>query len=221
MPEPVSLITIRKDVFAFNSHFVRVADLDAKSHVLVFTEPDHYQVGFKFLSDGKDPDSLALASDGGANKEKSGRAVQVSGLMRELSWLKALALDSDTAAKKCIPRWESKNQLWIIDIAPSFEIHVSDKSQITSTCKGIYRYKRGGEIVYIGRGQIRSRLNSIERENWDFEIIEYSLVENEIEQQKWESFWLDRFVALNGKLPIYNKILGQKHHSQTASSEQT
>lgn len=216
MPEPVSLITIRKDAFAFNSHFARVADLDKKSHVLIFTNHDQYRIGFKFVDDAKDPDSLVLTSDGGTSKEKGGRLVQVSGLMKELAWLKALALSNDFTAKKFNPRWENNNQIWAIDIAPAFEIRVSDKSQIATTSKGIYQYKRGDEIVYIGRGQIRSRLNSSERENWDFEVIEYSLIESESEQQKWESFWLDRFVALNGKLPIYNRISGQKYPFQTA-----
>ena len=156
MPEPVSLVTIRKDVFAFNSLFARVAGLDSKSHVIVFVDPAHYRVGFKFVNDGSDSDSLVLTGDGGANKEKGGRVVQVSGLMKDHLWLKALATSEDSSAKKFEPRWDNLNQLWAIDIAPSFETRVSDKSQIPSTCRGIYRYKRGDEIVYIGRGQIKA-----------------------------------------------------------------
>ena len=39
--------------------------------------------------------------------------------------------------------------------------------------KGIYRYIReNGEIVYIGRGNIFKRLQSQERVEWDFDMIE-------------------------------------------------
>ena len=44
---------------------------------------------------------------------------------------------------------------------------------------------------------------------WDFDIIEYSLIEDEEEQFRWEAFWLDKFVEEHGKLPIYNRISGK------------
>ncbi|MBK8036077.1 MAG: hypothetical protein IPK22_02950 [Verrucomicrobiaceae bacterium] len=212
-PEPVSRVTLRKEGFAFNAHFVGAADLEAMTHVVIFTDPPNYRVGFQF-KDFKDhaaeEDSLAMANDGGGSKGKRGRCVQSTGLMRESPWLKAIAQIEDSRVRRYEPKWSGTDGMWVISIAPAFEIRVSDKSDVPSNVRGIYRYRRGDEIVYIGKGQIRSRLNSPDREEWDFEIVEYSVLPDENQQTKWESFWLDRFVEMNGKLPIFNRISGKR-----------
>ena len=58
-------------------------------------------------------------------------------------------------------------------------------------------------------GNIRQRLKSKERDDWDFNEIQYSLITEKDHQIKWESFWLDRYKLENkGKLPLYNKVSG-------------
>jgi hypothetical protein len=94
---------------------------------------------------------------------------------------------------------------------------VSDRSEIPSTTRGIYRYRRGDDIVYIERGQIRSRSQAPECEEWDFETIEYSIVPDEAQQKKWEAYWLDKHVEQHSKLPFYNRIKGE--HSSYESDE--
>ena len=102
-------------------------------------------------------------------------------------------------------------------MCPGFEVKVSHKSEIPSDLRGIYRYLRGiyrylrgDEVVYIGRGVIRSRASSPERTEWDFDIIEYSVVTDESSQVKWEAYWLDIHVAEHNGLPFYNRIGGKK-----------
>jgi hypothetical protein len=209
--EPGSRVSIRKDQFAFNSHFVATANLEGMSHVVIHTDHENFRIGFKFVSSSKDEDSFVLTNDGGqGGKGKKGRSVQVAGLMRDNPWLAAIARIEDPRMRRFEPKWSSTDLLWVISLAPNFEHRVSDKSDIPHQSRGIYRYKRGDEIAYIGRGEIRSRLGSSERGDWDFETIEYSIVPDESAQVKWEAYWLDAFVAQNGKLPIYNRISGKR-----------
>lgn len=95
-------------------------------------------------------------------------------------------------------------------MCPAFEYTASSESDLKDL-KGIYRYKRSdGEIVYIGRGEILSRLNSLDRKEWDFDIIEYSIIEDSTEQSKWESYWLEKFKEQEGRLPFYNSVDGRR-----------
>ena len=69
--------------------------------------------------------------------------------------------------------------------------------------------RESGEIVYIGRGEIRKRLSQPERQGWDFDRVEYSIVADPDQQVRWEDYWITRFRESNrGRLPIYNKISG-------------
>jgi hypothetical protein len=85
-----------------------------------------------------------------------------------------------------------------------------ESADIPSDVRGIYRYLReSGETVYIGRGEIRKRLSQPERQEWDFDRVEYSVVADPDQQVRWEDYWITRFKEANkGKLPIYNKISG-------------
>ena len=82
---------------------------------------------------------------------------------------------------------------------------------------GIYRYLReNGETVYIGRGPIKERLRCPERTDWDFDVIEYSIVPNPDEQVKWEDYWIERFKAdHDGGKPFYNRVSGSRKHRGT------
>ena len=111
-----------------------------------------------------------------------------------------------------------EGKLWVIQLCPAFEEQrARESADIPSDASGVYRYVReSGEVVYIGRGQIKSRLADPQRVDWDFDRVEYSLVANPDDQVKWETYWLDKFKQENkGKLPRYNKVSG----AATASSE--
>jgi hypothetical protein len=209
MPDPTSLISIRRNQIALNAHYVATANLAEMSHVTIYADPELFRLGFKF--DKKSPpddDAIALTNDGGGRGRGRGRCIQVQALMREHVWLAEVANITEPKLRRFEPKWSATEGMWVISLCPPFEHRVSDRSNIPSGARGIYRYKRGDEIVYIGKGSIRSRLGAPERDQWDFETIEYSLLSDEKDQVKWEAFWLDRFFEVQGKLPIYNRILG-------------
>lgn len=204
-PEAVPLVTIRRSGLAFNASFARAAGLRDKSHVSIHLAPDSFRIGLKFLDDASDADSYALTRDGGGRGE--GRHAQTTALLRT-PWVAAVARIEDKRLRRFKPTWLSAESMWVVSLCPAFEVRASARTEVPSDARGIYRYRRGDEVVYIGRGQIRSRLNAPEGNEWDFDTIEYSLLPDEKQQGHWESHWLDAFVAEQGKLPVYNRIGG-------------
>jgi len=49
-----------------------------------------------------------------------------------------------------------------------------------------------------------------ERAGWHFDRIEYSILNDDVREREWESFWLNEYRRANGHWPIYNKIGGVK-----------
>jgi hypothetical protein len=204
------LVTVRNRAFAFNTYFVKVAELEDLSRVSVRVKPKSMQIGFRFHDNPNDRDSYVLTKDGGPSQRiGKGRIVQTSVVFQAYPWLKAVS-KLDQRTRQFEPKWIGTDSIWAISICPPFETQVSDISEIPREVRGIYRYKQGNDIVYIGKGIVRSRAQSPEREDWNFETIEYSIIPDETEQIKWEAFWLDRFVASHGRLPFYNRVAGQR-----------
>src|SRR3989344_3851034 len=73
--------------------------------------------------------------------------------------------------------------------------------------------KATGAIKLINRYPFIKKISEfqdpLERE---FDVIEYSIIENSTEQSKWESYWLDKFAEKEGRRPFYNKINGKRNN---------
>jgi hypothetical protein len=204
------LITIRRNGFAFNSYFVKIAEIETKTNVSIKVSPQSMLVGFSF-SNRDSIDTCSISKDGGQGQRNGkGRIVQISNIFRKYLWIREVS-SLEQIYRQFIPYWDNINLLWVISICPPFEIKVSNKSDIPNGISGIYRYKLGDDIVYIGRGFIKQRIQSHESENWNYETIEYSIVTKESEQKKWESYWLDKYVEKQDRLPFYNRALGNRH----------
>jgi hypothetical protein len=194
-------VSIRKHHLGFNGIFVKLAGLQNFDKVQIFIDEENYRIGFKFHRESN-ADYLKLFSDNPSHKTKATSAVQ---LVREYPFLKKIAeLENRLDRQFVVTKDLQDKNLWVAQLYPTFEKSADSKSELSNT-KGIYRYKRSnGEIAYIGRGNILSRFNSPDRENWDFDVIEYSIIEDPAKQAEWEAYWLNKFVEQNGKLPIYN-----------------
>jgi hypothetical protein len=131
------------------------------------------------------------------------------GVFAQYPWIGSVAALPKPKDRRFEPRREGR--LWVIQLCPAFDMRNARESPgIPEDARGIYRYVReGGEIVYIGRGAIKSRLASPERNSWDFDVVEYSVVESPDDQVRWEAYWLKRYAEdHNGKLPAYNMLSG-------------
>ena len=108
-------------------------------------------------------------------------------------------------------REDRPNGLWIIQLIPAFEITTTDISSVPTSGKGIYRYlDNRGEVIYIGEGSIKERYYQPERREWHVSEIGYSIVNDQTERKRYESFWLDHHKKQHQHLPTYNKVSGIK-----------
>jgi len=99
-------------------------------------------------------------------------------------------------------------------LRPNFEITVNwtDKHKIPENLIGIYRYlSRDGQVLYIGKGQIKSRAQSSERNEWGVAKIQYSVLNDDEKCFFWENYHLDKFVSSTGAKPPFNVIMGKSN----------
>lgn len=195
-------VSIRKGTLAFNASLKEKAKLEQYSYVTIFVDEDSYRLGFRFHNNENDPNSLKMYSDG---TTKSSRVVSAAQLLNRYPWLKITSELESPTEKRFKAFWDNIENFWITTLRPCFEHKVKDRSQLGDT-QGIYQYKREGEIVYIGRGKIKTRIDSPERVGWEFDTIEYSTIDDLEKQARWERYWLGKFKTQHGCLPLYNKI---------------
>ncbi len=202
-------ISIAPAHIAFNSAFAKIAEISTRHRVIIYADPEFLRLGFEFHTENR-LNSLALSQARSENKGEKivGLFCAAQGLINRYPWIKGITKLPPKDRRFYDPKKE--RQLWVIELCPVFEVRKARESEdIPSDAVGIYRYVReNGEVVYIGRGPIKKRLGSAERMDWDFDIIEYSLVKNPDEQIKWEEYWINKFHLANGKFPFYNKVSG-------------
>lgn len=200
-------VSIRRHHLGFNAIFVEKAGISKFTKVEISVDEENFKIGFRFHNTD-DPDSWTLFSD---NKSNRTRAISAEQLKKDYPFINEISnFGNPTDRQFEVKRDTRDKHFWVATLCPAFESKVSSNSKLKES-QGIYRYKRSkGEVVYIGKGKILSRLNSQAREEWDFDVIEYSIISDSEAQSQWESYYLNKFVNENGKLPFYNKIKGKK-----------
>lgn len=207
-------VTLRDRSIAFNAPFVKQAELKRHKFVSFKVDPAEYRIGMRFHSDDNDPYALTLGHDGGGGghkrRERNNLSVQCVAMIRRHKWVAAAAKEKNAVLRRFRPEWLNLDKLWLITLRPSFEGRVKEISDIPADATGIYRYVHDGQIIYIGKGQVRSRAQSPERSDWVWDQIEYSSISDEAQQLRWEAWWLDWFEQQHGRLPLHNRIGGQR-----------
>ena len=197
------LVIVQKGRFEFNRMASSLARLSEYVRVIYYVDIEERKIGFQFTQDADARDSYKLCSN--SKKEKFWCW---SSMDKNYSWIGAVTQFSDIGDRSF--KFQNDPPYWIIQLCPAFENSVTDISKIGNGIKGIYRYlNREEKIIYIGRGNIRSRHQEEERRNWGIWKIQYSIVE-ELEQQKyWEGHWIRKYqIDHNGQLPPFNHNQG-------------
>ncbi len=197
------IISISSDRFNFNSLFVRTAQITTRHKVVFQVDSPSFRVGFQFITND-DEDALALRPMT-KGKTEAGLSCAARGIGSQFGWIARVGALRNKKDRQFGPKKEG--DLWVIQLCPAFELRAGrDGADIPSDKQGIYRYLNSKkEVVYIGRGNIRQRLSSPERKEWDFQTVEFSIVEEQADREKWEAYWLNRFKEDNGgRLPYYN-----------------
>jgi hypothetical protein len=202
-------ITIRKSGdIGVNADFVRLADLESKTRAAIFFSADGRRLAFRFHSDENDEASFLLGQDGGRTSlsRRGGRVVQINVLRKQSVLYASIAKSGPDFARRLRPVRDGS--LWVVSLVPCFETTYRPKGGLGPEETGIYRYRLGGATVYIGRGKISQRIACPERQGWQFDTIEYSVLNNADAEAEWEARWLEDFRAENGRWPMYNSIGG-------------
>lgn len=203
--EPI--VSIRDRRFHFNVHFARLAGLSGKRGVLYSVDDELREIGFEFVANvDENEDAYAVENRG----RLSGFRCTAHDLIAKKPWVRSVASQASNEVRSFTARKSGK--MWVIRLMPSFESVVArqDSGLIPDDARGIYRYRDAkGEVVYIGKGVIRSRLTEPQRKGWEFRWIDFSIIAQEEDQFTWEAFWIDRFKEMNnGRLPYYNRQAG-------------
>ena len=202
-------ITLSPTVFRYGATLIREARLDRRSRVSVLVDPDTFRLGFEFHHDAARRESYRLTWSALADGKR--RACGVNSALGTITgrfgWVRHVAHRPKSVDRRFDAVFDGR--LWIIRIGPTFEC-VADRSgkDILTDAQGIYRYVKSdtGEVIYIGRGNIRHRLVESGRGAWDFDRIEYSLVPDADEQAHWERHWIEDHRRRHDRLPERNRV---------------
>jgi hypothetical protein len=193
-------ITVRKSGIRFNAIMCKWYELYEGQFVEIFLTDDKKSLGFSF-SEVATPDSYTLTADGGGGKGASGLFVACGKMLR------ATGIPTDKKEPMLILE-DKKTGFLYVHLLPEFNHSVDIRPPVYDEL-GVYRYIFDNDIVYIGQGRIKDRIGDKQRESWQFDKIEYTILETPEECIKFESSLLDEFRQLNGKLPFYNRIGGK------------
>jgi hypothetical protein len=201
-------ISISGNHLWFSSAFSRNAKISSSHHVFIYIDDEKYQIHFEFSTKNIEG-ALKLTRH---HKNSESYHCSSVALLKKYSWIKAIAAIKEAKNRQFKPKRDGKR--WVIELTPSFDENCkrSEASKIPSAVSGIYRYINTiqNEVVYIGKGEIKKRLNEPSRSDWIFDRVEYSIVKDLNEQSRWESHWLYKFQESFNRLPVYNMINGKK-----------
>ena len=207
-------VTITKNGVFFSADFMEKNNLNNNTWCQFFTfDEDEHKFGVSFSID-KNEGSYALMNTmkGKYRHANKGRNTRAGAFINGIPVLREIA------KKKGGGRFEVKldkrDDCFTFKVIPSFEIS-KKPDDIPNDITGIYRYlSKDKHIIYIGEGNIKNRLKESQREDWEINKVEYSVVNDKEERRKYESFHLDEYKKEYGALPPMNIVAGKRKNKE-------
>ncbi len=213
IPSQDSVLYVNKSGISFSAQFIKKENLEDAVGVKFFEdEDDPYFLGFKFASELSQPNTLSLVASGRSKGGSAGCTIKASELINKSPILKNVQKLPDKTDRTFEIKYDKKEKIYFISLRPNFEIHVNwnDRNKIPDTYSGMYQYlNKDGKVIYIGKGNIKSRANSPERREWGVAQIQYSVIFDDDKSFFWENYYLQKFVTSNGAKPPFNVIMGK------------
>ena len=194
------ILTVNLGRLYFSKDFAKEVELGKKKYVLLSIDNQERKIGFNFFSEQNEANNL-----NSINGDESKGFYVSSKEVTDLVWVKGV--DSTSFNDFTLSKEGNK---WAAQLCPAFENSVSREETILipPNAKGIYRYLSNKVVVYVGKGCIRRRLNEKKRKDWEFDEIQYSIIDDDFNRSKWEGYWISYYEENKGCLPKMNKIHG-------------
>ena len=213
VPAQDSVIYVNKSGISLSAAFIKKFGLVKSKRIKFFVdEDDIYSLGFKFFVTENEPNTLSLMATGRSKGGSAGFTVKAQELFSKNPVIKGISKLTNKKDRTFEVAYDKKKDIFSVLFRPNFEFAVSwlDKNKIQENLKGIYRYQdKFNQTIYIGKGNIKSRANSPERDEWGVKTIEYSVILDDEKCYYWENYYLEDFVSKNGVKPSFNVILGK------------
>jgi hypothetical protein len=173
----------------------------------IYCDDEAFKIGFVFSAQKPDDHFFPVYRKEGTNCFRCSLA---KAFRQRSPWIAYIADQHDVDFRRFVARNEGEH--WIIDFGmPPFGSMIERRAfKVQKGTVGVYQYFDGGEIVYIGRGDIRRRFQEDQRHHWQFTHVNYAVVTEKKKQEDCEHLLLARFEQQRGRLPRYNRNGGKK-----------
>ena len=204
-------LSVLPDRIIFSSKFINSNGLEKYEYTtFLIDDDDPYFLGFNFHSE-RTEGALKIQTQTRNGKVSGTRIVKTAGLYRLHPIANRVSKSNKPSDRVFSITKDINENFYKIFFRPVFEnsTDFNDRNLIPSGL-GIYRYfDANGQLLYIGKGNIKERANQQDRKDWGIQKIEYSLLKTEEEAFEWESFYINKYEEENGVIPTFNRIRGR------------
>jgi len=203
-------IAISKNGIYLSSGFMKNNNLQERKFMCLYRISkggivNNYKFGLELVDDGKDGAYTLMRTA----RNNAGVSASAQQFLSDHFALKYIAKNGSRRQNRFKLKFDKSEDCFCFNIIPSFEYR-STPDDLPDYVTGIYRYLNQKEVIYIGKGNIKERVKSADRKDWGIQHVEYSVITDKDEMEKYESYHLREFESTYGRKPMHNLIHGKK-----------
>ena len=203
-------ITISKSGFFFSAEFIEKNKLTLNNYCQFFTSSENdYRFGVSFSEEKQEGSFKIINTLRGKYKDNSmARSVTASSFFNNTPIFKELT--KNNCRNRFSLKFNKQDECYIFNVIPAFEIS-KKPTEIPGDITGIYKcFNKNKNVLYIGKGNIKSRIKEHLGKEWEIAKVDYSVIKDNDEMLKYESYHLEQFKKDNGAYPPHNLIGGKR-----------
>ena len=203
-------ITISKSGFFFSAEFIEKNKLTLNNYCQFFTSSENdYRFGVSFSEEKQEGCFKIINTLRGKYKDNSmARSVTASSFFNNTPIFKELT--KNNCRNRFSLKFNKQDGCYIFNVIPAFEIS-KKPTEIPGDITGIYKcFNKNKNVLYIGKGNIKSRIKEHLGKEWEIAKVDYSVIKDNDEMLKYESYHLEQFKKDNGAYPPHNLIGGKR-----------
>ena len=203
-------ITISKSGFFFSAEFIEKNKLTLNNYCQFFTSSENdYRFGVSFSEEKQEGSFKIINTLRGKYKDNSmARSVTASSFFNNTPIFKELT--KNNCRNRFSLKFNKQDECYIFNVIPAFEIS-KKPTEIPGDITGIYKcFNKNKNVLYIGKGNIKSRIKEHLGKEWEIAKVDYSVIKDNEEMLKYESYHLEQFKKDNGAYPPHNLIGGKR-----------